>query len=158
MVAAPSIQSAWEHTFVTCESRENQQRSLLWRESYSYLLGLYLGDWYLAQRPRGVFHLRITLDRQYPSIISAARTAVKTVMPGNQVSVRPRREFDAVEVSCYSKRWAQLLPQQGSGPKHLRPILLLDWQRAITEQFPEALIRGLIHSDGSRFVARQRRH
>lgn len=133
-------------------------RSPDWDESYAYLLGLYLGDGYLAAMPRGVFHLRITLDRRYAGIISAAATAIQCVLPRNRVSARPRREFAAVEVGCYSKQWPDLLPQHGSGRKHLRPISLLGWQRLISEHFPEALIRGLIHSDGSRYIARQRRH
>ena len=49
-----------------------------------------------------------------------------------------------------------MFPQHGSGAKHERPIVLEHWQRAITFEYPEALIRGLIQSDGCRFVARQR--
>jgi hypothetical protein len=128
-----------------------------WDESYAYLLGLYLGDGYLAEAPRKVFHLRITLDCRYPTIILAATEAMQVVVPGNRVSAHPRREFAAVEVGSYSKRWPDLLPQHGPGPKHLRPISLVDWQSSITRRFPKALVRGLIHSDGSRYLARQRR-
>jgi hypothetical protein len=78
-------------------------------------------------------------------------------MPTNAVSARRRREFAAVEVSCYSKRWPLLLPQHGPGKKHQRRIVLEEWQRAITRSFPKDLIRGLIHSDGSRYIAQQRR-
>jgi hypothetical protein len=61
-----------------------------------------------------------------------------------------------VIVSCYSKVWPRILPQHGPGPKHSRPIELKRWQAEITAQHPANLIRGLIHSDGSRFVAKQR--
>ena len=46
-------------------------------------------------------------------------------------------------------------PDQRDGPgrKHLRPIRLEPWQLRITEREPRALLRGLIHSDGSRYVA-----
>jgi hypothetical protein len=48
----------------------------------------------------------------------------------------------------------QAFPQHGPGPKHLRPIVLRDWQLEITQREPEALVRGLIHSDGCRVVNR----
>ena len=48
------------------------------------------------------------------------------------------------------KHWPCLFPQHGPGRKHERPIALVDWQRAIVEQHPDAFLRGLFHSDGSR--------
>ena len=53
-------------------------------------------------------------------------------------------------------RWPSLLPQHGPGLKHARPIALTEWQLEITREHPEPLIRGLIHSDGCRFVNRVR--
>jgi hypothetical protein len=47
-----------------------------------------------------------------------------------------------------------LLPQHGAGTKHERSIKLAAWQLQITRTHPEQLIRGLIHSDGCRFVNR----
>ncbi|HEY7874990.1 MAG TPA: hypothetical protein VIG64_07690, partial [Actinomycetota bacterium] len=41
-------------------------------------------------------------------------------------------------------------PQHGAGRKHDRPIVLRWWQREIVAEHPERLLRGLIHSDGSR--------
>lgn len=38
------------------------------------------------------------------------------------------------------------------GPKHLRTIELVDWQREIVEARPQEFLRGLIHSDGCRCV------
>ena len=49
-----------------------------------------------------------------------------------------------------------LFPQHGPGRKHTRPIVFTPWQRAVTAAEPEALVRGLIHSDGCRFIAAQR--
>ena len=40
--------------------------------AYAYLLGLYLGDGCLPEGPRGVWHLRLTLDSRYPGIIERA--------------------------------------------------------------------------------------
>ena len=36
--------------------------------AYAYLLGLYLGDGCLSETRRGVYRLRITLDKKYPGI------------------------------------------------------------------------------------------
>jgi hypothetical protein len=52
--------------------------------------------------------------------------------------------------------WPYAFPQHGPGRKHERPIWLADWQQAITQRCPEALIRGLIHSDGARCINRFR--
>jgi hypothetical protein len=43
-------------------------------------------------------------------------------------------------------------PQHGPGRKHERNIELVDWQQVLTHRYPEAFIRGLIHSDGSRCI------
>ncbi|HEV3230117.1 MAG TPA: hypothetical protein VGY97_11625 [Solirubrobacteraceae bacterium] len=59
---------------------------------------------------------------------------------------------NGVEVGSFSKQWPCLLPQHGPGAKHLRPIRLSPWQREIVDEETEAFLRGLIHSDGCRFV------
>jgi transcriptional regulator with XRE-family HTH domain len=123
---------------------------------YAYLLGLYLGDGHLAAMRRRVFRLYLTLDARYPSIIEQAVEAVGAVLSQNKVSVLPKSSVQAVNVCCYSKLWPILLPQHGPGRKHTRPICLHAWQRDITERRVPNLIRGLIHSDGCRYVARQR--
>ncbi len=56
------------------------------------------------------------------------------------------------EVSGYSKAWPCLFPQAGPGMKHTRPIELTRWQREQLEHYPKLLLRGLIHSDGCRFI------
>jgi hypothetical protein len=72
------------------------------------------------------------------------------VMPANRVSVHANKGCAVVQ--CYSKQWPCLLPQHGVGAKHERAIVLERWQRRITSRHPEALTRGLLHSDGCRFV------
>jgi hypothetical protein len=56
------------------------------------------------------------------------------------------------EVFAYSKSWPCLIPQTGTGMKHTRPIQLATWQREWVSLLPELLLRGLIHSDGCRFI------
>ena len=45
-----------------------------------------------------------------------------------------------------------MFPQHGPGRKHERRIALEDWQRRLVAKHPGQLLRGLIHSDGCRFL------
>lgn len=118
---------------------------------YAYLLGLYLGDGYIASHRRGVHKLRITLDAAYPGIVDECAAAMRLVLPKPKVA-RLHRTYGDVEIYSYSRAWPCLLPQHGPGKKHLRRILLEDWQRRLVQRAPELMLRGLIHSDGCRFV------
>jgi hypothetical protein len=126
---------------------------------YVYLLGLYLGDGCISAGPRGVYRLRISLDLAYPRIVDECAAAMREVAPLNRVHRQllrghyiDRPEPSLVELSVYSKAWPCLFPQHGPGRKHLRVIHLADWQRELVKRHPEPLLRGLIHSDGSRFI------
>jgi hypothetical protein len=116
---------------------------------YVYLLGLYLGDGCISLHRRGVYRLRIALDARYPGIIDSAVGAMSAVHAG-RIS-RQLRPQNYVEVSSYWKCWPCLFPQHGAGRKHERLIELTDWQKRLIDQWPEQLLRGLIHSDGCRF-------
>jgi hypothetical protein len=122
-------------------------------ESYAYLLGLYLGDGCVVRHPRTT-RLVIMLDGAYPRIVAAAAAAMQAAGIGRPVSVLPVKNSGAVAVQSYSRAWPEVFPQAGAGPKHTRPIVLADWQRAIVDEFPRPFLRGLIHSDGCRCVNR----
>jgi transcriptional regulator with XRE-family HTH domain len=122
---------------------------------YAYLLGLYLGDGTIARFPR-TFCLRIYLDMRYPRIIGECVRATRAVRPQNRVWVGRRGPIRCVVVQTYSKWWPALFPQHGVGTKHERPIILTDWQRAMTHAHPQLFLRGLLHSDGTRFMNRIR--
>jgi hypothetical protein len=117
---------------------------------YAYLLGIYLGDGYIARHPKGVFRLRIVLDEKYPLIIESCVSAIQALVPGNKVRLFQRK--GCIEVRAYSKAWPCLLPQDGPGRKHSRMIALEPWQRFYEEEYARDLLRGLIHSDGCRFT------
>jgi hypothetical protein len=121
---------------------------------YAYLLGLYLGDGWIGAHRRGVFRLTISLDARYQQIIAEASLAIGKVQPANRVHVAHRP--GCVAVSAYSKLWPLLFPQHGAGVKHERKIELTNWQREITHRCPRSFLRGCIHSDGCRSIARQR--
>jgi hypothetical protein len=62
--------------------------------AYSYLFGLYLGDGCISNQHRGVFHLRIFLDRRYPGIVMECVEAMRRVVPsgrGRHIHKPPRR-------------------------------------------------------------------
>jgi hypothetical protein len=122
------------------------------RIAYAYLLGLYLGDGCISAAQRGVFRLRIELDRKYPGIIGECAEAMRAVMPANRVNRLEHRHQNSTEVSSWSRSWPCLFPQHGAGRKHDRSIQLEDWQKQIVGAAPGALLRGLIHSDGCRSV------
>jgi Homeodomain-like domain len=124
------------------------------RETYSYLLGMYLGDGYIAQASRSSV-LEISLDPRYPEIIEACSGAI-----WETIGVRARRyrkvtpTGESVRVAAASSIWPMAFPQHGPGKKHRRRIELAAWQQEIVDLFPQQFLRGLIHSDGSRVLNR----
>jgi hypothetical protein len=121
--------------------------------SYIYLFGLYLGDGCISAHPRGVWRLRIFCDTKYPGIIESCASAMRSVLPTNRVQFQTRG--GCTEVSMYSRHWPCLFPQHGPGRKHERRILLTRWQERLVRDDRAAFLRGLVHSDGSRYIARQ---
>jgi hypothetical protein len=126
---------------------------------YVYLLGLYLGDGTVSAHPRDVYKLRIFLDLAYPGIIKECEGRLRTLFPRNGINRQLRRsnyvenaEPSNAEVSVYSKSILCLFPQHGPGKKHERRIWLAEWQQRLAERWPEALLRGMIQSDGCRFM------
>jgi hypothetical protein len=120
------------------------------RPWYAYLLGLYLGDGFIAKHHRGVFRLRISLDDRYPAIIEECATAMSIVRGRNSTAPGFVQRIGCTEVTSYWKHWPCLFPQHEAGRKHLRPVHLEWWQREIVCGCPERLLRGLIQSDGCR--------
>ncbi|KIF70360.1 hypothetical protein HY68_20125 [Streptomyces sp. AcH 505] len=116
--------------------------------TYSYLLGLYLGDGCISPHPHGGQYLRIACADAWPGLIERCRTAILTVRPGASVSLVQKQ--GCVAVSSYDRHWPCLFPQHGLGPKHERTIALEAWQQVIVGRHPWELVRGLVHSDGCR--------
>lgn len=122
--------------------------------AYCYLLGVYLGDGTVCIPARGSPWLQVVNDRRYPLISREILDAMRVTFPG----MRPRTHCSSVgesDVLCISHPAVlRAFPQHGRGRKHLRPIVLDDWQLSVTRKHPDLLIRGLIHSDGCRAVNR----
>jgi hypothetical protein len=120
---------------------------------YAYLLGMYLGDGHIARSER-TYLLRVSCDAQYVEIMAELEGAIRAVAPSRAVS-RTSRPGRCIMVSAYWKHWPTVFPQHGPGYKHARRIELTAWQRRLTTTEPGRFVRGLIHSDGCRYVARQ---
>ncbi|WP_433237760.1 transcriptional regulator [Actinomadura nitritigenes] len=127
-------------------------------DAYAYLLGLYLGDGCISPvgDPRKeVWAMRIACANAWPGLINLCVEAVRAVRPANKVRII--RKTGCVEVNSHSKHWPCLFPQHGAGRKHERAITLTGWQKEIVDRYTQEFVRGLIHSDGCRFVNRVRR-
>ena len=123
--------------------------------SYAYLLGMYLGDGYLAFTGRS-WQLVVSLDGAYPGIVDECAAAIRASLPGASAHVRTVRGTNTIRIDSGSQKWPMLFPQHGPGRKHERPIVLADWQNTIVSEHTGSFIRGLIHSDGCRSVNRFR--
>jgi hypothetical protein len=124
--------------------------------AYACLLGVYLGDGCLTVYSPTRAVLRISCAAEYPALIADITNAIELVQPGRPVR-RVRTPHRCVVLACWSPGWPSLLPQHGPGRKHAREIALQPWQRRITHEHPESFVRGLMHSDGCRFLSRQPR-
>ena len=119
--------------------------------SYVHLLGLYLGDGSISAHQRGVYRLRVFLDKKYPGIVDECADSMRATMPTSKVH-RLLTPSNCYSVSAYSRSWPCLFPQHGAGSKHTRPIFLSRWQQELAERWPDQLLKGLIQSDGCRFI------
>jgi len=117
------------------------------RADYGYLLGLYLGDGAIVSKTN---RLEISLDARYPAVVRSCQLTMRRLHPRGRVGVRSNGDGCRV-VSSYAWEWLHLFPQHGKGRKHLRRILLTEWQIQIEREHPFDLLRGLIESDGNRF-------
>ena len=76
---------------------------------------------------------------------------LRVLFPDNRVHVGAAgTERGCHVVGVYSNPLPALFPQHGPGPKHTRSLALTDAQRRVVR--PRPLLRGLLHSDGSRYA------
>jgi hypothetical protein len=115
--------------------------------------GSLLGDGWFSRDPRAN-RLCIVQDVRYPNLIELAITSInESAMEG---TVNTSSRVGCIEICASWQHWPCLFPQHGPGRKHHRSIVLEDWQNRIVGSYPRQLLRGLIHSDGSRTINRVR--
>jgi hypothetical protein len=125
---------------------------------YTYLLGLYLGDGCISPvgpPAKKIWALRIICADAWPGLREECVQAVRAVRPDNKIRLIQKQ--GCTEVNSHSKHWPCLFPQHGPGVKHMRKIELRSWQQKIVADHAREFVRGLVHSDGSRFTNRVRR-
>ena len=139
--------------------RRGRSRPLEWRPpdpcSYSYLLGIYLGDGYLSKASTPSPVLEISLDPQYPGIVDECLAAIQCTVetkPRSLPTNDPERRSDSLGRG--ESPLAAGLPSARAGKKHERAIALANWQQDLVDRFPRQFLRGFIHADGSRVVNR----
>lgn len=122
--------------------------------AYCYALGLYLGDGHIVARNSRPRFLRLYLDAIYPQLIEEAAAAFELTFPPARAHRYDWGEARREIVQICDVALLAAFPQHGPGRKHDRKIELVDWQLDLTRRHPDALIRGLIHSDGCRSINR----
>jgi hypothetical protein len=145
-----------QRRFGRCESCGHPEHDFatLPRDSYAYLLGMYLGDGHISEYPRSS-RLRITMCLDWLGIINECEWAMRAVFPDNKISIcRDDPRAGCADLGLYSRQLPCMFPQHGPGPKHLRKIELAPWQAEIVAERPGQFVRGLIHSDGCRSINR----
>lgn len=123
------------------------------RATYVYMLGMYLGDGYLAGLP-GSCRFEISLDAKYPGLVDSCADAMLSLYPERKVA-RLSTQRNCVVLYSYGWRWLALFPHHGPGRKHERRIELQEWQRDLIRASPLQFIGGLIDSDGCRSIRHQ---
>lgn len=117
--------------------------------SYSYILGVYLGDGHINKMLR-TYRLRFFLDSRQDLVIEECVKHLKILFPSNSVNVISTK-YNYVIITLYSNNIPYIFPQHGKGEKYKRKIKLNDKQKKIIKY--NQLMKGLFHSDGSYFIA-----
>lgn len=125
----------------------------IWCENYAYLFGCYLSNGYinLHNAKYNIFKIRIYQNSLYNNLIEEHKQAL-SLLCNNAVYKYVNEETNLAEVGCYSQNIDKFFPNYQSGPKHLQPLVLTEWQLEILDRYGIAFIRGMMQTDGSRSV------
>lgn len=120
------------------------------KETYNYILGLYLGDGCISSHKMS-YKLRIAQDNKYPKSITDIENILKSFFPNNIFICKPK---GCTVIGIYDKNLPLYFPQHDTGKKHDRPIILSDYQRENLDYLN--LMSGLWMSDGSYYIAQKK--
>lgn len=118
--------------------------------NYSYLLGLYLGDGCLSRQSSNSWKLRIVQDAKYRNLVQECGRSMAAIRGHDRITFQDRE--GCVEISSSWRHWLCLFPQHATGQKNQRQIWLEPWQDCLVNREPRQFVRGLIHSDGCRYI------
>ena len=119
----------------------------------SYIIGISLGDGNLSNPNKRAVRLRVTCDKKYPKLINHIQTNIQSIFPQNKVSLINRG--NAVDISCYSNKWEELLGWKAKGgSKIIQKVKVPIWVKNDTTYTKECL-RGLFQTDGSIYKDRK---
>lgn len=163
-IRRPSIQR-WRHeykkfseNFLSNVGRQGKPKPVINKKeipskSYAYLLGMYLGDGHITQG-KGKKHaiLVITQNLDDDIAINDIKRHMANIFSYVTPYVHKKKNANAcdIRIGC-NQNVLPLFPQHGRGAKHKRKIELTNWQKDHIRKEPWAFIKGLLHSDGSKF-------
>ncbi|MDO8590263.1 MAG: LAGLIDADG family homing endonuclease [bacterium] len=120
----------------------------------AYVIGIALGDGNLSNPNGRAVRLRITCDSKYPFLISKIEQSLKKLAPKNKVS-RINRGDNAIDVSCYSNQWEQLLGWKAYGGSKIRQSVRIPSWIFRNKKLCQACLCGLWETDGSVYKDRK---
>lgn len=118
------------------------------RPHWAYLFGVYLGDGSIDTEGR----LGFFLDEAYPGIISEVDRALRRIGVDRPWHVR---KPGCRAIMAGKLGWDRHFPT-GRGPKHTYRLTLAPWHSEAVIHVPQVVLRGLLHSDGCRYLNRVR--
>lgn len=120
------------------------------KQSYSYILGVYLGDGYIDKISR-TYRLRIALDSRQDLVIKDCIKHLSILFPDNKINFNKVKNTNLCNISIHSNLLPIIFPHLGKGKKHERDIILTEQQ--ILNINSNYLMKGLFHTDGSFYIA-----
>jgi hypothetical protein len=96
----------------------------------------------------------VAADQRYGAVAEQILWAMGVTFPGGRPTRFPSSTGASDVLQISHPAIGRAFPQHGRGRKHLRRIVLQQWQLELTHAHAGALIRGLIHSDGCRVINR----
>ena len=133
----------------------NFDLNLINKKSYSFILGVYLGDGCISRTHKeNLYRLRISLDQKYKNLNTEIIENLNILFPNNKVSLTNTKSSNGCVISVYSSNLLELFPQHDTGLKHDRPIILKEWQKQIVDNHLMDFLKGLFYTDGSFYFSR----
>lgn len=123
------------------------------KESYSYILGFYLGDGCLANAKGRSYTIMLANQADFYVMNKELMNSLQIIFPSKKVAFYKRPASNCCDIKLTAINLGELFPH-GKGTKHTRKIELTDWQWEIVFAYPQKFIKGLIQSDGCRFSPR----